>query len=61
MALVDGDRCPMTVQLEAAHIVPYSKNGTDDPSNGITLCRPHHLAVDRALFTPPPDDDTYLA
>jgi hypothetical protein len=37
---------------QAAHIVPKNKNGTDDPRNGLTLCRAHHWAFDAGLFTP---------
>jgi hypothetical protein len=30
----------------AAHIVPKTMNGTDDPRTGLTLCRAHHRAFD---------------
>ncbi|ELZ25911.1 HNH endonuclease [Natrinema limicola] len=33
-------------EVEAAHIYPKSQDGTDDPRNGITLCRLHHWAFD---------------
>lgn len=38
-------------EAQAAHIVPKNKNGTDDPRNGLTLCRAHHWAFDTGLFT----------
>ncbi len=31
--------------------MPKNKNGTDDPRNGLTLCRAHHWAFDSGLFT----------
>jgi hypothetical protein len=33
-------------EAQAGHIVPKNKNGTDDPRNGLTLCRAHHWAFD---------------
>ena len=39
------------VEAEAAHIVPVSKNGPDDPRNGLSFCRRHHWAYDEGLFT----------
>ena len=42
-------------EAQAAHIVPKNKNGTDDPRNGLTLCRAHHWALDAGLFTLTPD------
>jgi 5-methylcytosine-specific restriction endonuclease McrA len=38
-------RCGSTRQLEAHHIVPISAGGSDDPANGITLCKDCHRAV----------------
>jgi putative restriction endonuclease len=38
-------------EAQAAHIVPKNKKGTDDPRNGLTLCRAHHWAFDEGLFT----------
>ncbi|MFN8598524.1 MAG: HNH endonuclease [Anaerolineae bacterium] len=38
-------------EAQAAHIVPKNQNGTDDPRNGLTLCRAHHWAFDAGLFT----------
>jgi putative restriction endonuclease len=37
-------------ELEAAHIVSVSARGTDDPRNGLGLCRAHHWAFDRGLI-----------
>lgn len=36
--------------LEAAHVVPVSKGGSDDPRNGILLSASHHRAFDRQLW-----------
>lgn len=36
--------------LDAAHIIPVEENGTDDPRNGIVLCKNHHAAFDEGLF-----------
>ena len=49
------NRCAMCgIQLElieAAHIVPFShEKGTDQISNGISLCALHHTAYDRSLI-----------
>lgn len=49
------NRCAMCgIQLElveAAHIVPHShEKGTDEISNGISLCTLHHAAYDRSLI-----------
>lgn len=38
-------------EVEAAHIVPHSKNGKDDIWNGIALCRLHHWAFDVGWFS----------
>lgn len=38
-------------EVEAAHIVPHSKNGRDDIWNGIAFCRLHHWAFDVGWFT----------
>lgn len=35
--------------LEAAHIFPKEYGGTDDPRNGLVLCRNHHKAFDEGL------------
>lgn len=32
--------------IQAAHIIPVSAGGSDEPSNGIPLCPTHHLAFD---------------
>jgi putative restriction endonuclease len=44
--------CGIQLELiEAAHIVPHSHElGTDDISNGLTLCSLHHKAYDRSLI-----------
>lgn len=38
------------VEAQAAHIVPKNKSGTDDPRNGLSLCRAHHWAFDNGLY-----------
>ena len=38
-------------EVNAAHIVPKNAFGTDDPRNGISLCRTHHWAFDTGLFS----------
>ena len=38
------------IEATAAHIIPKHKNGTDDPRNGISLCRTHHWAFDEGIF-----------
>jgi hypothetical protein len=44
--MVDG-----RFESQAAHIIPKSEKGTDDPRNGIALCLFHHWALDRGLFS----------
>ncbi|GAB4428313.1 MAG: hypothetical protein Fur0044_26140 [Anaerolineae bacterium] len=39
------------VEGQAAHIVPKNENGTDDPRNGIVMCRTHHWAFDNGVFS----------
>jgi predicted restriction endonuclease len=39
------------VEATAAHIVSKRKNGTDDPRNGLSLCRTHHWAFDVGIFS----------
>lgn len=39
------------IEATAAHIIPKHKNGTDDPRNGLSLCRTHHWAFDAGVFT----------
>jgi len=41
--------------LDAAHLVPKSEFGTDDPRNGVVLCALHHRAFDRGLFAIEPE------
>ncbi len=38
-------------EAQAAHIISKSKNGSDDPRNGITLSRTAHWAFDVGMFT----------
>ena len=41
--------------LDAAHIRPKEKRGSDDPRNGLVLCASHHRALDAGLFGIEPD------
>lgn len=46
-----GDPTPDPIsEPEAAHIVPVQLGGTDDPRNGLCLCRAHHWAFDNRLI-----------
>jgi hypothetical protein len=38
-------------EIQAAHIIPRSKRGTDDPRNGIGLCGIHHWAFDKGVIS----------
>jgi len=38
-------------ETQAAHVIPKSSSGSDDPRNGIALCRFHHWAFDHGLFS----------
>jgi putative restriction endonuclease len=38
-------------EVEAAPIVPRKERGTNDPRNGVCLCRSHHWALDRHLWS----------
>ena len=37
--------------IQAAHVRPKSKRGSDDDRNGICLCANHHIAFDKGLFS----------
>jgi putative restriction endonuclease len=39
------------VETTAAHIIPKQRSGTDDPRNGLSLCRTHHWAFDEGIFS----------
>lgn len=38
--------------VEACHLIPWSETHNDHPSNGISLCRNHHWAMDNLLIAP---------
>lgn len=38
-------------EVEAAHIIPVASNGPDDVRNGLSLCRKHHWAFDRGMWS----------
>ena len=39
------------IEIDAAHVVPRSLLGTDDARNGFALCKSHHWAFDKGLFS----------
>ncbi|MBI4831438.1 MAG: HNH endonuclease [Candidatus Lindowbacteria bacterium] len=41
-----------TILVDAAHLVPFSVTGDNDPRNGMALCKNHHWAMDRNLIVP---------
>lgn len=41
-------------EVEAAHIVPKRRMGSDDPRNGISLCGTHHWTFDEGLISVSP-------
>jgi predicted restriction endonuclease len=52
----DGVRCSATIAsgpLEAHHVIPLVPDGgTNDPSNGVALCRRHHRMAERMARAP---------
>lgn len=38
-------------EVESSHIYPKKRNGSDDLRNGIALCKLHHWAFDKGLFS----------
>ena len=48
-------------EAQAAHIIPKRVNGTDDPRNGLALCRSHHWAFDVGLWTLTPKYDVLVS
>jgi hypothetical protein len=46
--------------LDAAHIRPKKKRGSDDPRNGLVLCSLHHRAFDAGLFAIEPESLTIV-
>lgn len=45
---VCGVHCRETIQCH--HIKPVREGGTDEPVNLVTLCRAHHLKIERSKF-----------
>ncbi len=41
--------------VDAAHIIPFSEQPNDHPTNGLALCKNHHWAMDRNLIAPSPE------
>jgi putative restriction endonuclease len=52
--------CDITLPklLDAAHLRPVAKRGSDDPRNALVLCANHHRALDAGLITINPDTTT---
>jgi hypothetical protein len=46
-AVEHGVRCIATDGLEAHHLRPLKDGGSNDPSNGVALCRSHHARLSR--------------
>lgn len=44
-----------SAMVEAAHLIPFSVSGDDDPRNGIALAPTYHWALDRGIIAPGPD------
>lgn len=38
--------------VDAAHLVPFAESLNDHPTNGISLCKNHHWAMDKHLIAP---------
>jgi putative restriction endonuclease len=47
-------------EVEAGHIVPRSRSGSDDVRNGLALCRSHHWAFDSGLFSVSPQREIHV-
>jgi putative restriction endonuclease len=41
--------------VDAAHLIPFNASRNDHPSNGLSLCKNHHWAMDHFLIAPTPD------
>lgn len=44
-----------SVMVQAAHIVPFSESGNDDPCNGLALTPDMHWAMDKCVIAPGTD------
>jgi len=51
----------VTQVLDAAHLRPKSRNGSDDSRNGLPLCALHHRALDSRLWVIDPDSTSFIA
>lgn len=49
------------IEATAAHIIPKRQSGTDDPRNGLSLCRTHHWAFDAGIFSLSDDCEILLS
>lgn len=47
--------------VDAAHLIPFSESQNDHPTNGISLCKNHHWAMDRNLIAPCSDHTWHAA
>jgi len=45
---VCGKHCREDIQCH--HIIPVKEGGSDDPGNLVTLCRAHHLKIERSKY-----------
>jgi predicted restriction endonuclease len=45
--MVNGVRCNATMNLEAHHIVPVVRGGTNYAANGRAVCRRHHRMLEK--------------
>jgi putative restriction endonuclease len=43
--------------IDAAHLIPFSVEPNDHPTNGLALCKNHHWAMDHYLIAPAPAPD----
>lgn len=41
--------------IDAAHLIPFSHEHNDHPSNGMALCKHHHWVMDQKFISPGPD------
>ncbi len=44
-----------SIMVEAAHLIPFSESGNNEPGNGIALSPSYHWALDKNIIAPGPD------
>ena len=47
--------------IDAAHLIPFAESRNDHPTNGLTLCKNHHWAMDRDIIAPGPDHHWHVS